>query len=64
MKRAGTLDILVENSGRVNYTKAILTERKGLTGTVTLGGKTPKYWENLLTSDGRSDKVAFSAWTL
>lgn len=45
MKRAGTLDILVENSGRVNYTKAILTERKGLTGTVTLGGKTPKYWE-------------------
>jgi beta-galactosidase len=45
MKRAATLDILVENSGRVNYTKAILTERKGLTGAVTLGGKEPKNWE-------------------
>lgn len=45
MKRAATLDILVENSGRVNYTKAIRTERKGITGSVTLGGKEPKRWE-------------------
>jgi beta-galactosidase len=45
MKAAGTLDILVENSGRVNYTAAIRGERKGLTGTVTLDGKQPKYWE-------------------
>lgn len=45
MKAAGTLDILVENSGRVNYTKVIRTERKGLTGKVTLGGKEPKRWE-------------------
>ncbi len=45
MKTAGTLDILVENSGRVNYTKVIRTERKGLTGKVTVGGKEPKRWE-------------------
>lgn len=45
MKTAATLDILVENSGRVNYSKAIRTERKGLTGTVTVGGKQPKQWE-------------------
>jgi beta-galactosidase len=45
MKAAGTLDILVENSGRVNYTKVIRTERKGLTGKVTIGGKEPKRWE-------------------
>jgi beta-galactosidase len=45
MKAAATLDILVENSGRVNYTKVIRTERKGLTGTVTVGGKEPKRWE-------------------
>jgi len=45
MKRAATLDILVENSGRVNYTKAIRTERKGLTGIVTLAGSQPKRWE-------------------
>jgi beta-galactosidase len=42
---AATLDILVENSGRVNYTKVIRTERKGLTGSVTLDGKEPKNWE-------------------
>jgi beta-galactosidase len=42
---AATLDILVENSGRVNYTKVIRTERKGLTGAVTLDGKAPRRWE-------------------
>ncbi len=42
---AATLDILVENSGRVNYTKVIRTERKGLTGAVTLDGKAPRHWE-------------------
>ncbi len=45
MKQAGTLDILVENSGRVNFTKVLRTERKGLTGSVTLGGKQPQSWE-------------------
>jgi beta-galactosidase len=42
---AATLDILVENSGRVNFTKVIRTERAGLTGTVTLDGKQPRNWE-------------------
>lgn len=40
-----TLDILVENSGRVNFTKVIRGERKGITGSVTIGGKTPQNWE-------------------
>ena len=31
------LDILVENTGRVNFTKALRDERKGITGAVTLG---------------------------
>ncbi len=45
LKAAATLDILVENSGRVNYTKVLRGERKGLTGKVTVGGKEPKRWE-------------------
>ena len=45
VKTASTLDILVENSGRVNFTKVIRTERKGLTGAVTLGGKSPAHWQ-------------------
>jgi beta-galactosidase len=36
---AATLHILVENTGRVNHSHAIHTERKGLTGSVTLDGK-------------------------
>jgi beta-galactosidase len=42
---AATLDILVEDTGRVNFTSVIRTERKGLTGSVTLDGREPKNWE-------------------
>jgi beta-galactosidase len=42
---ASTLDILVENTGRVNYSKKIRTEQAGLTGEVTLDGAAPKNWE-------------------
>jgi len=44
-KRAETLDILVENSGRVNFTEVIRGERKGITGSVKIGGKEPKSWK-------------------
>jgi len=44
LDHAATLDILVENTGRVNYSHAILTERAGLTGKLTLDGKTPANW--------------------
>jgi beta-galactosidase len=44
--RAGsaTLDILVENTGRINYSHAIQGERTGLTGTVTLDGEALGDW--------------------
>ena len=40
-----TLDILVENSGRVNFTKVIRGERKGITGSVTVAGHEPDRWQ-------------------
>lgn len=40
-----TLDILVENSGRVNFTKVIRTERKGIVGSVTIAGHPPQHWQ-------------------
>jgi len=40
-----TLEILVENSGRVNFTKVLRTERKGITGSVSIGGKQPAHWQ-------------------
>lgn len=45
MKKTGTLDILVENSGRVNFTKVLRTERKGITGSVKIGGREPQHWK-------------------
>lgn len=39
------LDILVENTGRVNFTTAIRGERAGITKQVTLAGKQLKGWE-------------------
>ncbi len=41
---AATLDILVENTGRVNYSHAIRGEQAGLTGAVTLDGKPLSDW--------------------
>ncbi len=38
------LDILVENSGRVNFGRALRQERKGITGAVTLAGTTLHGW--------------------
>ena len=42
---AATLDILVENTGRVNFTKVIRTERKGITGSVAIDGQSPQHWQ-------------------
>jgi beta-galactosidase len=39
------LDILVENSGRINFTTAIREERKGITKQVTLAGKPLTGWQ-------------------
>ncbi|MGI8499023.1 MAG: glycoside hydrolase family 35 protein [Gemmatimonadaceae bacterium] len=50
------LDILVENSGRVNFTKALRSERKGITQRVMLGDRELTGWEMFslpMTSPGR-----------
>jgi beta-galactosidase len=39
------LDILVENTGRVNFTTVLRDERKGITKQVTLGGKPISDWQ-------------------
>ena len=39
------LDIVVENTGRVNFTKALRDERKGITKSVTLGDTELTGWE-------------------
>ena len=45
VKKGDRLDLLVENTGRVNFSKALLGERKGILGSVTLAGDELKGWD-------------------
>jgi beta-galactosidase len=58
---AAKLDILVENTGRVNYTKVIQTERKGIAGSVMLGGKAPANWQVYSLPMSDLSKLQFNA---
>ena len=40
-----TLDILVEGTGRINFTTELRNERQGINGSVTLGGKELSGWQ-------------------
>jgi len=40
-----TLDVLVENTGRINFGRDLVHDWKGLTGEVTFAGRTVSGWE-------------------
>jgi beta-galactosidase len=46
LKSGTQLDILVENTGRVNFSLTLRGERKGILGSVTLAGATLDHWQN------------------
>jgi beta-galactosidase len=54
------LDILVENTGRVNFGKAINGERAGITKQVTLAGKPLLGWEIYPLTMTHTDKLPFA----
>jgi beta-galactosidase len=61
-KEPGTrLDILVENTGRVNFTMAIRGERKGITKQVTLVGKPLTGWQIYSLPMNEPEKLPFNA---
>ena len=62
-KSGATLDILVENTGRVNYGKAINGERTGLLSPPVLAGKTLKGWATYSLPMSKMDAIAFKAGT-
>jgi len=55
------LDILVENTGRVNFGKAIPGERVGLLTGVTLAGKLVAGWDNYPLPMQEPDRLAYAA---
>ncbi len=48
-----TLDILVENTGRINFGKSLREERKGITEAVTFGGHDLTNWQVYPVTDGK-----------
>ncbi len=57
---ASQLDILVENTGRVNFSSAIQGERKGILNKVTLNGKPLLGWDIFPLPMEHPDRFAFS----
>ena len=55
------LDILVENTGRVNFTTAIRGERQGITHQVTLAGKPLTGWQIYSLPMSAPEKLPFRA---
>ena len=55
------LDILVENTGRVNYSRAIRTERAGLPSLVTLDGEALHEWDHFPFPMDNVAKLKFSS---
>jgi beta-galactosidase len=55
------LDILVENSGRINFSLQLRGERKGITKQVTLGGKPVNNWQIYSLPMNEPEKLPFSA---
>lgn len=45
LKRGDTLDLLVENMGRVNFSEKLVGERKGITQSVSFDGKELAEWQ-------------------
>jgi beta-galactosidase len=55
-----TLDILVEGTGRINFTTELRTERQGISGSVTLAGQELPGWQVFLLPMDDLSKIQFS----
>lgn len=56
-----TLDILVENTGRINFSIQLRGERKGITKQVMLGGKTLLGWQIFSLPMNAPEKLSFTS---
>jgi len=60
--RAGaTLDLLVENCGRINFGRALLQERKGIDGSVLLDGRELRDWQMFCLPMDDLSELSFGA---
>ncbi len=54
-----TLDVLVENLGRINFGKYLLQNNKGITGEVTLSGKNLLNWQMFSLPFNKVEQIKF-----
>ncbi len=59
-KKGDTLNVLVENMGRINFGKEFIYDRKGITEKVGLGGVELKNWQMFSLPFDNISKVKFS----
>jgi beta-galactosidase len=62
-KKGDTLNILVENMGRINFGKEFIYDRKGITEKVGLGGVELKNWQMFSLPFDNLSKLKFSRKT-
>ena len=60
-KTDNTLDILVENGGRINFSKHLRDQRKGIAAPVTFAGKALRGWQIYLLPMTELSSVRFTA---
>jgi beta-galactosidase len=60
LAKGDTLDILVENSGRINFSREMLKERKGVLGGITLHGESLRDWKTYSLPMAQIDRLTYS----
>jgi beta-galactosidase len=58
--KGDTLDLLVQNDGRINFGEHMLTERKGIVGQVSLQGHTLSDWQIYSLPFAHSDALPYT----
>ena len=60
LARGDTLDLLVQNDGRINFGEKLLAERKGILGGVSLQGKALQDWQIYSLPFTNSDSLPYA----
>jgi len=60
LAKGDTLDLLVQNDGRINFGKKLLAERKGILGSVSLQGRAVQDWQIYSLPFSNSDTLNYA----
>nr|WP_231873832.1 beta-galactosidase [Luteibacter rhizovicinus] len=61
LHKGDTLDLLVQNDGRINFGEKMLNERKGILGGVSLNGQPLRDWQNYSLPFANSASLSYTS---